>query len=252
MANSSNALWIGGIVIVAALTVVELLSSRENNDAAESVDTATATSSASVSAQQDAGRIAMGPAETQGFADVPDTEFNIDTEFAPDLIIDLDNPEANAAGSTENLSHMPKAETAESEAAMSDRGADANTSGDEAVNSDTVAAETGTADAESTAPAPVDTAVAQHLAAAEKALKDFRMTTPPGDNAYEHYQTVLTIESGNAEALAGIQKMVDMYIHLAEKAIADGKKNNARVYLQRAEKLAPGSLKLKNLRTGLD
>ena len=78
------------------------------------------------------------------------------------------------------------------------------------------------------------------------------MTTPAGDNAYEHYLSVLAIDPDNAEAHAGIEKMVDMYIYFTEKAIVEDQLNTARVYLQRAEHLRPGSPKLKNLRAELD
>lgn len=291
MANSSNALWIGGIVIVAALTVVELMSSREKGDTTNSVNTATANGSAApISVQQDAGQIAMGTASTldttnateaQGLTtptntDAHSTEFDMDTEYASDLIIDLDNPGANVAAITKSLLHKPEGEkTKRSETAMSNNDATSDTLVDETINLDTAAATVSvtpsalsgqdknaikleqTVSAQSTKQPEVEagstpTTIAKHLAAAEKALKDLRMTTPSGDNAYEHYQAVLKIDPSNVEARSGIQKMVDMYIYFAEKAIADGKKNNARIYLQRAENLAPGSPKLKNLRAELN
>ena len=291
MTNSSNALWIGGIVIVAALTVVELMSSREKGDTTNSVNTATANGSAApISVQQDAGQIAMGTASTldttnateaQGLitptnTDAHSTEFDMDTEYASDLIIDLDNPGANVAAITKSLLHKPEGEkTKRSETAMSNNDATSDTLVDETINLDTAAATVSvtpsalsgqdknaikleqTVSAQSTKQPEVEagstpTTIAKHLAAAEKALKDLRMTTPSGDNAYEHYQAVLKIDPSNVEARSGIQKMVDMYIYFAEKAIADGKKNNARIYLQRAENLAPGSPKLKNLRAELN
>ncbi|MCP5242625.1 MAG: hypothetical protein H6940_04190 [Burkholderiales bacterium] len=291
MANSSNALWIGGIVIVAALTVVELMSSREKGDTTNSVNTATANGSAApISVQQDAGQVAMGTASTldttnateaQGLTtptntDAHSTEFDMDTEYASDLIIDLDNPGANVAAITKSLLHKPEGEkTKRSETAMSNNDATSDTLVDETINLDTAAATVSvtpsalsgqdknaikleqTVSAQSTKQPEVEagstpTTIAKHLAAAEKALKDLRMTTPSGDNAYEHYQAVLKIDPSNVEARSGIQKMVDMYIYFAEKAIADGKKNNARIYLQRAENLAPGSPKLKNLRAELN
>ena len=291
MANSSNALWISGIVIVAALTVVELMSSREKGDTTNSVNTATANGSAApISVQQDAGQVAMGTASTldttnateaQGLTtptntDAHSTEFDMDTEYASDLIIDLDNPGANVAAITKSLLHKPEGEkTKRSETAMSNNDATSDTLVDETINLDTAAATVSvtpsalsgqdknaikleqTVSAQSTKQPEVEagstpTTIAKHLAAAEKALKDLRMTTPSGDNAYEHYQAVLKIDPSNVEARSGIQKMVDMYIYFAEKAIADGKKNNARIYLQRAENLAPGSPKLKNLRAELN
>ncbi|SEN50576.1 hypothetical protein [Nitrosomonas marina] len=313
MANSSNALWIGGIVIVAALTVVELMSTRENGDATETAGSAApAGTPAPNSVQQDAGQITAGTIGTPDPIGVPDTkdttivpgtdapgaEFGADSEFASNLIIDLDNPQTNVEAITKDLLHTPEADTTESDTSMAGNDTPVDTSTDAAVDFDTAGDGTRAANSDSVAPAPAasalsgsndnetqpeqtaspvpsagtadalapaqsaepaqagtgstHTTIAQHLAAAEAALKDLRMTTPPGDNAYEHYQAVLAVEPDNAEARAGIQKMVDMYIYFAEKAITDGEENTARVYLQRAEKLSPGSPRLKNLHNELD
>ncbi|SES64758.1 hypothetical protein SAMN05216326_101119 [Nitrosomonas marina] len=311
MANSSNALWIGGIVIVAALTVVELMSTRENGDTSETAGSATpAGTPAPISVQQDAGQIAAGTIDTPDSTgvsdakdttsvpgtDAPGTEFGTDSEFASNLIIDLDNPQANVEAITKNLLHTPETDTTEPDTSMAGSDTPVDTPTDAAVDFDTDGDGTRAADSDSDSVTPAasalsgsndnetqpeqtaspasagtadalattqstefaqpgtgsaHTTITQHLAAAEAALKDLRMTTPPGNNAYEHYQAVLAVEPGNAEARAGIQKMVDMYIYFAEKAITDGEENTARVYLQRAEKLSPGSPRLKNLRNEL-
>ncbi|MEK7772468.1 MAG: serine/threonine protein kinase, partial [Pseudomonadota bacterium] len=44
--------------------------------------------------------------------------------------------------------------------------------------------------------------IKRHLAAAEKAIKAGRLTTPLKDNAYSYYRMILAMESSNAEALA--------------------------------------------------
>jgi len=90
------------------------------------------------------------------------------------------------------------------------------------------------------------------LAAAEKAMRDMRFTTPVGNSAYEYYQTVLVADPSNAEALAGQRKIVDWYIRLIEEARAEGLPNTARVYLQRAEAVLPDEPKLHNIRVELN
>jgi serine/threonine protein kinase len=90
------------------------------------------------------------------------------------------------------------------------------------------------------------------LAAAEKAMRDMRFTTPVGNSAYEYYQTVLVTDPSNAEALAGQRKIVDWYIRLIEEARAEGLPNTARVYLQRAEAVLPDEPKLHNIRVELN
>ncbi len=288
MANSSNALWIGGIVIVAALTVVELTSSRNDDVSKEITNSGTAADvSAPVSSQQDTGRLAMGTTEPVEAAATMDPEnefeyedstdesftgFDLESEFSSNLIIDLDNPEADVAALTYDLekrrnddgveinnvvetdstpAHTPVSETAATENADTEITQSAQTE-----IATLQSSETATAAAEvpqSTTPrAPFSSEdVSRHLAAAEKALKAFHMTTPVGDNAYEHYQAVLAIDPDNTDARAGIQKMVDMYVHLIEKAIADDQLNRARVYLHRAEDLQTGATKLQNLRAEL-
>lgn len=90
-----------------------------------------------------------------------------------------------------------------------------------------------------------------YLAAAEKAMKATHLTTPVEDNAYSYYQMILAIEPGNTEARAGLQKIVDRYVQFIEKARIEGRLNDARLYLQRAESVLPGDPKLQRIRTEL-
>jgi serine/threonine protein kinase len=90
-----------------------------------------------------------------------------------------------------------------------------------------------------------------HLAAAKKAMKAVRLTTPLRDNAYKHYQMVLAIEPGNAEALAGLQKIVDRYVWFIQKARAEGKLNTAKRALLKAESVLPDDPKLQSIRAEL-
>ncbi|MEK6594926.1 MAG: serine/threonine protein kinase, partial [Pseudomonadota bacterium] len=56
---------------------------------------------------------------------------------------------------------------------------------------------------------------------------------------------------GNTEARAGLQKIVDRYVQFIEKARIEGRLNDARLYLQRAESVLPGDPKLQRIRTEL-
>jgi len=98
---------------------------------------------------------------------------------------------------------------------------------------------------------PIDAGlIEKHLAAAGKAMKAERFTTPARDNAHKYYQMVLAMEPHNAEALEGLQKMVDRYIQFIEKSRAEGKLDAARLYLQRAESILPDDPKLREIRNG--
>ncbi|MDH5480249.1 MAG: protein kinase [Nitrosomonas sp.] len=100
-------------------------------------------------------------------------------------------------------------------------------------------------------PTHAETSIEWDLNAAKKAVKEARLTTPVGDNAYEYYQSVLAAQPDNIEALNGLQKMVDLYIQYIEKAIADGQQKVAWVYLKRAESILHDSSKLQNIRSEL-
>ena len=91
----------------------------------------------------------------------------------------------------------------------------------------------------------------KYLTAAAKAMKAGRLTTPLKDNAHKYYQAVLAIEPDNAEALAGLQKIVDRYVQFIGTAKAKGNLNDAKLYLQRAESVLPDDPKLQNIRAEL-
>jgi len=99
---------------------------------------------------------------------------------------------------------------------------------------------------------PIDAGlVKRHLAAAEKAMKAGRLTTPLKDNAYSYYRMILAMEPDNAEALAGLQKIVDRYVQFIGKARTEGRFNDATLYLQRAESVLPDDPELQSIRTEL-
>lgn len=90
-----------------------------------------------------------------------------------------------------------------------------------------------------------------YLAAAKKAMKAVRLTTPSTDNANKYYKMVLAIDPANAEALAGLQKIVDRYVWFIRKSMAEGKLNTAKRTLQKAESVLPDDPKLLSIRAEL-
>lgn len=55
-------------------------------------------------------------------------------------------------------------------------------------------------------------------------FKGDKLTSPKGNNAFERYQMVLSLDSENKEALDGVQRIVDRYVDLSERVI---KKNES-------------------------
>ncbi len=260
MSRSGNALWIGAIIIVAALTAVELMSSRDQDDAAESAASSTDTiaSSAPVQLQTDqmaSGRITETDHEDE-FADVidPNIDFDPASFRAPDLIVDLDHPETYITPGSDDTHQNAEAQQQITETTEPAITADIPATGipdePEAAIDETEDLAIGLPAAEEPV-AEHSHSITQHLTDAERAIKELRLTTPEGNNAYEHYQAILAKDPDNAEAQAGMRKIVDIYIYFVEKAIADDKAHTAKVYLQRAEHLQPGSEKLKQLRAKL-
>ncbi|SDH57535.1 protein kinase [Nitrosomonas sp. Nm132] len=93
--------------------------------------------------------------------------------------------------------------------------------------------------------------IKSHLAAAEKAMRAARFTTPQRDSAFKYYQMVLAIDPGNADALSGLQRIVDRYVQFIAKASIEGRLDEARLYLQRAESVLPDDPKLHRIRAEL-
>lgn len=276
MSKSSNALWVGAIIIVAALTAVELMSSRDEDGAAESAENSATDRVAAITpaprqTEQTASGAIPAAEEENELVDVidPDADFDPAVFQAPDLIVDLDNPDAYIASNDDDTLQETGSEATLAESAEQTTPVDASVTQAAPTEPETVA---DTQLSETYPPdASVDTAaaitpdlppaagitpsathsVSQRLADAEQAIKELRLTTPKGNNAQEHYEAILALDPDNVDAQAGMRKIVGMYIYFIEKAIADDKMQMARVYLQRAELLQPGSAKLKNLRAEL-
>jgi len=81
--------------------------------------------------------------------------------------------------------------------------------------------------------------VADLLAQAQVQRANLALTTPAGDNAYETYLEVLSVQPDNQVAHAGLRDIGVEYATLAEQAAARGAGEQARAYLDRALDLAP-------------
>jgi len=77
------------------------------------------------------------------------------------------------------------------------------------------------------------------LKGARSNINDLKLTSPLGDNAFEKYRTVLNIEPENAEALNGLDKIVDEYIHLMDHALETDNISTARSYLRKGTNVNP-------------
>jgi len=71
------------------------------------------------------------------------------------------------------------------------------------------------------------------LKGARSNIKDLKLTSPLGDNAFEKYRTVLNLEPENVEALNGLDRIVDEYIHLMDHALETDDIPKARNYLRK-------------------
>lgn len=91
----------------------------------------------------------------------------------------------------------------------------------------------------------------RHLAAADRAFKAGRLTTPAKDNAHKYYQRVLETDPDNSQARMGQQNIVGKYIQFIDSARARGHQDIARRYLQRAESVLPGDPRLEQIRAQL-
>lgn len=70
-------------------------------------------------------------------------------------------------------------------------------------------------------------------------ISERKLTSPLGNNAYEKYKSVLNLDPDNAEALNGLDRIVDEYIHLMDNALATDDISNARNYLHKGKNVNP-------------
>ena len=74
---------------------------------------------------------------------------------------------------------------------------------------------------------------------AEAELKALRLTTPPGNNAFETYEQILELEPDNTVASGGLQRIVQRYVELADQVAVQGDFDKAELFLERAQAVIP-------------
>ncbi|MCP5159706.1 MAG: protein kinase [Gammaproteobacteria bacterium] len=82
-------------------------------------------------------------------------------------------------------------------------------------------------------------------------LRANRLTVGRGGNAADCYNEVLKLERGNAEALAGIDRIADRYAQLVNAALEESDTRRAKSLLSRMEALDPNYAQLPQLRQQL-
>ena len=88
--------------------------------------------------------------------------------------------------------------------------------------------------AEPVLPAVDQTRIDALLAAAERALAEQRLLTPADDNAHGYYAQVLELIPDQPDATRGFERIVDAYLVLARRAVAQERWAGARSMLDRA------------------
>ncbi|MFC6670087.1 ankyrin repeat domain-containing protein [Marinobacterium aestuariivivens] len=81
--------------------------------------------------------------------------------------------------------------------------------------------------------------VTRLLATAQRQVGANRLTLPAGDNAYATYTEVLDLDPGNQEAEAGLERIADQYVRLAERSGRDGDWNRSLEYIERGLRVRP-------------
>ncbi len=81
--------------------------------------------------------------------------------------------------------------------------------------------------------------IAALLEAADTDIEALRLTTPPGNNAFEKYNAVLSLEPQNEATREGIDRVVNNYLQLAQSAAETGDIETARRYVSRAAAIRP-------------
>lgn len=84
-----------------------------------------------------------------------------------------------------------------------------------------------------------DILVSRLLALAEAQMAKLALTTPEGDNAYETYLRIQSLQPNNQAAMEGIEQVGVKYVELSELAAEKGKLELAKDYAAKAAILAP-------------
>lgn len=95
----------------------------------------------------------------------------------------------------------------------------------------------------------------QHIAAlsekARRSLSKNSLTTPAGNCAYDYYRAILRLDTGNRDALNGMQMIGDRYALLAENAFRDMNVEKSKSFVQKGLRVVPGHTHLLQLQKDL-
>jgi len=77
-----------------------------------------------------------------------------------------------------------------------------------------------------------DSKIQQLLVAAEDAINNERLITPPEDNALMHLHAVQVLDPGNVVAQLALDRIANKYIEFAKTSLSEGNLEQARTFLQ--------------------
>ncbi len=93
--------------------------------------------------------------------------------------------------------------------------------------------------------------IAGWLDRAKAQLGSGRLTTPPGDNAFETYRMLLAVAPGQGEAQAGLTQIAERCLQLAEEARRSDHADASRAFVEQGLQAVPGHARLAALRSTL-
>ncbi len=96
------------------------------------------------------------------------------------------------------------------------------------------------------------TRINQLLEAARADLAAQRLTTPPGNNAYEKFQTILAINPRHEGARNGMESLMNRYLLLAQQATDEEDFDRAATLLDRAAMVAPDSSRVMRAKVAME
>ncbi len=108
-----------------------------------------------------------------------------------------------------------------------------------------------TATATSAGPTSPQEQIALLLLGAGTDMRELRLMSPPGANAYEKYRQVLSMESDNGAARQGLNDIGNRYLELAYRDINAGNLDTAQSFIDKAALVTPASPALKTARDAL-
>lgn len=82
---------------------------------------------------------------------------------------------------------------------------------------------------------------------AQHSLNEYRLVSPPKDNAFYYYSRLLQLNPEDKEAQAGMRQIAASYSVLADRAIADGDNVKARSFISMGLQIDPNNPALKSL-----